>query len=546
MKPRIWTRQPATPQRVNRSTEAGAAITTLIPLGFDNRDVVSGKQITIGSGGSIYADNRGLSLKGSGSATVANIALDLTAYSKLSISFWLYWDAYANDYDMAMEYGTGAGSAGEFYISPNYSGGTNWEIAVFSLGGNANCRFVRPSAAAWHHYVINIETGVVGGVRSVYVDSVSQSLTTANTPTGNLANKTLNILNRNSASLFGAGRMQNLVLRAGYTMSQAEALDEYTRPFASLYAPIPGRRRAFSIAAGGTHTTTGALSSAAATVAGTATHLTLHPSTGALSSAAATVAGTAAHKTLHATTGALSSAAATVAGTAVHPHTTTGALSSAAATISGTADNAAAGDHATTGALSAAAASVSGTAVHKTLHATTGALSAAAATVAGTAAHLTLHTTTGALQAASATVSGSAREESTYVATRPQGGGRSSKPRKRVFEVNGQDIVVNSTEEAQALIDRLKDEAKAKAALAIQRATSAQKRKPRKVIADARRLLEVPEITAPDELQSYAARAVSEIEDLYRSTLMTVEISAMLSRQQQLEEDDEEVLLLLV
>lgn len=172
--------------------------------------------------------------------------------------------------------------------------------------------------------------------------------------------------------------------------------------------PIPGRRRAFSVAAGGTHTTTGALAADAAVVAGTAAHLTLHTSTGALSAGAATVSGSATHLTLHTTTGALSAAAATIAGTAVHPHTTTGALSSAAATIAGTADNAAAGEHAATGALSAAAASVSGTAVHKTLHATTGALSASAATVAGTAAHLTVHTTTGALQAASATVSGAA------------------------------------------------------------------------------------------------------------------------------------------
>lgn len=132
-----------------------------------------------------------------------------------------------------------------------------------------------------------------------------------------------------------------------------------------------------------------------------------HPTSGALSAQAATVAGTATHLTLHATSGALSAQAATVAGSAVSPHLSTGALTAQAATVAGEAEViAAGGTHATTGALSAAAATVAGDAAHLTLHTTTGALTAQAATVAGSAAHLTLHTTSGALAAGEATIAG--------------------------------------------------------------------------------------------------------------------------------------------
>ena len=163
-------------------------------------------------------------------------------------------------------------------------------------------------------------------------------------------------------------------------------------------------------AAGGAHATSGALTGQAATVAGTAAHLTLHATSGALSGQAATIAGTAAHE--HAAVGALSAQAATISGTAAHLtlHTTSGALAGQAATISGTAAH----QHATTGALAADSATIAGTADHTTAgasHSTSGALTADAATISGASTHLTLHTTSGALTAQAATVSGAAAHQ---------------------------------------------------------------------------------------------------------------------------------------
>lgn len=165
----------------------------------------------------------------------------------------------------------------------------------------------------------------------------------------------------------------------------------------------------FPAASGGTHSTTGALASQDATIAGTAAHLALHTSTGALSAQAATIAGTAAHQ--HAATGALSAQAAAIAGTAAHftLHTSTGALIAQDATIAGTA----ADEHSNTGALTAQAATIAGTADHRTLHQTSGALSAQAAAITGTAAHQ--HATSGALSAQSATIDGTAAHQ--HVAT---------------------------------------------------------------------------------------------------------------------------------
>lgn len=158
------------------------------------------------------------------------------------------------------------------------------------------------------------------------------------------------------------------------------------------------------VAAGGTHTTTGALAAQDAAIAGTAVHSVLHATTGALSAQAATIAGTAAHLTLHTSTGALSAQAAAVSGAAAHQHAATGALSAQAATIAGTAVHNLL--HTSTGALTAQDATIAGTAADE--HSSTGALSAQAAAIAGTATHLTLHTSTGALTAQDATISGAA------------------------------------------------------------------------------------------------------------------------------------------
>jgi hypothetical protein len=157
----------------------------------------------------------------------------------------------------------------------------------------------------------------------------------------------------------------------------------------------------------GAHATSGGLTAGSATIAGTATHLTLHATSGGLTAGAATIAGTATHP--HIASGGLTAGSATIAGTATHPHTTSGGLTADAATIAGTAAHSVpAGSHDAAGGPAGSAATIAGTAAHLTLHATSGALVADAATISGAAAHLTLHDASGGLVASAASISGAA------------------------------------------------------------------------------------------------------------------------------------------
>ena len=275
-------------------------------------------------------------------------------------------------------------------------------------------------------------------------------------------------------------------------------------------------------------------------------------STGALTAQAAEVAGTAAHYTLHASTGALAAQAATVDGASTHYtlHASTGALAAGAAVVSGSAERIGTSSFDATGALTSQSATVAGTASHLTLHTSTGALTAQSATVAGTAAHYTLHTSTGALEAGSATVSGTAVDETTYVPPVPQqsGGGKSRKPRKRRYqvEIDGEVHEVESLQEAEEVLAEAAQKATETAKLAIERAAKAKRRPVRKIVRDAEKALEVPAVSVPPSLQSYADQMIGKIRAEYQSALSAIEIAAhMAKREREIEEDDEEVLMLL-
>ena len=200
--------------------------------------------------------------------------------------------------------------------------------------------------------------------------------------------------------------------------------------------------------------------------------------------------------------------------------------------------------HTTSGALTAQAATLAGIAAHATLHATSGALAAQSATIAGTAAHATVHATSGALQAESATISGEARDETNYVPPSNKGAGRSRRRRLHVVEIDGEDFIVGSEEEAVALLENAKEEAEQIARQAIERAAKVKVRPVRKVIADARKSLALPDIKAPG-LEDYAAQITQHIEELYQDALRTIEIAALIAKREREDEDDEDILLLM-
>jgi hypothetical protein len=243
--PKKLIRQPAVPE-INRKSPANQAITTLIPFGTANYDLVTGARLTFGTSASTSGDGRGKWLKSAGTSACASIAIDLSPYTKLSVSFWLWCNSFANNDAMALEYGTtNSATSPGFVVDPNSSDG-RFGVGVSSTSGTAKYNSwscVRPSASAWHHYTINYNrTTGTSQSTNIYIDGVLQSVNAigqVSDVADNFANSTLYIFSRNNTTLFCAGRLQNLVLRAGYSMTADEALFEYKNPWSIYKAPAP-------------------------------------------------------------------------------------------------------------------------------------------------------------------------------------------------------------------------------------------------------------------------------------------------------------------
>jgi hypothetical protein len=189
-----------------------------------------------------------------GTSDLMSAAVNLSAFNKATVSFWLWWDAYANDYDLALEYTTDAGGTnGGFAFIPNDASGGLWSIYVRGTVSFTQVDMARPSAAGWHHFMVNLDpsTAGAGAIPAAYVDGVSQSLGggSANSVSGSFANSTLYFMSRGGSALFGAGRIAEVGIYGGVLLTADEAgalakgfSPEMIRP-SSLehYWPIIGR-----------------------------------------------------------------------------------------------------------------------------------------------------------------------------------------------------------------------------------------------------------------------------------------------------------------
>lgn len=148
------------------------------------------------------------------------VALDLSFTNRVAVSFWLWWNAFANDEDQAMEYGADVVPDNGFVIRPNHSSGLFRYAQGLSTGSLANTRHItRPAAATWHHYlmVMRRDIGVGADQTLMYVNGTATpgTLASGSVMTGNFGNNTLHIMCRNATTFFGAGRMSDLAIWAG-------------------------------------------------------------------------------------------------------------------------------------------------------------------------------------------------------------------------------------------------------------------------------------------------------------------------------------------
>lgn len=164
-----------------------------------------------------------------GSSDYGSAAINLSGVDRVSISLWLWVDAYEDAYHNAIEYTANAGPGNAWVFSPDTSTTGELEIADFSgtFSGICSTTIPRPSAAAWHHYLIVIDrTNAGGDIEAVYIDGSAQSLSYDNNTntSGNFPNDTLYVMSRGAAaSELLAGRLAEVALWPGVIINSTEA-----------------------------------------------------------------------------------------------------------------------------------------------------------------------------------------------------------------------------------------------------------------------------------------------------------------------------------
>jgi len=242
-----WTRQPQVAVELDRNNALARSITHFLPLNGDRRELIGGSQITYGASGATAPDSRGLVLATTSTTGArGSVPLNLSASNVLSVSFWLWWDAFANDNLLAFEFtSNGSKTPGilnlrSFIVNPNSStSGGRFQVGARGTFVAAFRSFPRFTAQQWTHVALVLVLDLVSnGLSAAWVNGVRQTLTTdvSNSLTGTFSNDTLHLFSRESDALFGNGRLQNLAFRLGHFMTDDEARSEYENPW-QLFAP---------------------------------------------------------------------------------------------------------------------------------------------------------------------------------------------------------------------------------------------------------------------------------------------------------------------
>jgi hypothetical protein len=192
---------------------------------------------------------KALQFDGSDDNLSTDVPMNLSAVNTITLSFWMYWNTFANDDDIAIESSTDFNNNdAAIAIIPNNSGPPSgfFQVSVHTSGGASysSVNFTRPSAQAWHHYVITFDRNAgAQQVTAVYLDGVSQSLTqqdTNTTSTGGFGNFNWYFMARDLTTFNAAGRLDEMRLYSR-TLSASEALSLYRTGFTKVNTPQNAR-----------------------------------------------------------------------------------------------------------------------------------------------------------------------------------------------------------------------------------------------------------------------------------------------------------------
>ncbi len=176
---------------------------------------LSGSGVTLGQSGALVGDSA-TAAAFNGSSGAAHAEVDLSATHKLTVEFWLKWNAFAENDDLAMELTSNFNEhPGGFLVDPNAAGSEKFGVGLGEGSSRNNAFFTRPSAEHWHYYALVLDTTASGATQiTPYVDghAVSYTKTAEGTEAGAFAKAVLYWMSRDASSLFGAGSMQDLAL----------------------------------------------------------------------------------------------------------------------------------------------------------------------------------------------------------------------------------------------------------------------------------------------------------------------------------------------
>ncbi len=207
---------------------------------------------------------------GNNDSLESSSSVDLSGTQVVSIAFWLWWNSFSDDDDLALELSVNFNdNDGGFIFDPNSAVDSLFGIAVSGNGpGNSGKSFNRPSAGAWHHYVTVFDkgNGADDEVEDIWLDGeVPAGLNTfvSNNNTDNFGNYVLYFMSRANTALFGGGRMAEFALWSGakLTIDEARAMARgfsplFFRPGSRvMYAPLIGRTSPEIDLAGGNNLT---------------------------------------------------------------------------------------------------------------------------------------------------------------------------------------------------------------------------------------------------------------------------------------------------
>src|ERR1043166_1257171 len=138
--------------------------------------------------------------------------------SKFTIAFWLWFDSYSNTDTFVFEESANYTVGNAFRLSPADTVTSKWGFGVHTSNGFTYGGFNRPSAAAWHHFVLTAELKN-SSVLQAYVDgaasTVSYALGPQNDSGVNFDTDFLYSMAKNNSSNWVAGRLAEIAFWSG-------------------------------------------------------------------------------------------------------------------------------------------------------------------------------------------------------------------------------------------------------------------------------------------------------------------------------------------